>query len=403
MDRRLSRRGSIAGLAAAALSGCLQLQQTDDDSADEEPTDQPPDAESSPTEATTTTQETTVADEVTRSEAWQTDNDTQNVALGESRLYVPHPEAGVVAFDRASGEQAWRALADREYEGVSNFLPRRTVVVPGDPTHVLAQKSITEHALFQIDDTGSVVGRRVLDAQSSGLAATSAGLLLDTTRANRHEVEREDGTLYCDNGGGAVEWLGGGMEPVASVDKPDAVCGLELLDTAGRYALFDGAYVRGVHADSGLAWKRNQAMDGAAVTADERTFLLTTNEGLLRVDPDDGSTLWSFRGYSGGEGLAAAGDSVYIAGTGLTAVDAADGTRQWRQSIDGTVRASPVVTGRGVWVLTDEVVALFDVEDGSVRHRGPSPDLKESVRFLVDRDQIVVASEAGITLYDIEG
>jgi outer membrane protein assembly factor BamB len=407
----MTRRAALAGILGAGLTGCLQLQQTDGEgttaaTTDAEGTGATETATTQTTEATETTEttETTVANQVELSEAWTSGLESHNVAVGDELVYAAHPDTGVVAFDRASGERAWTALRDHELGHVSNFLPSLTVLVPTSPAVVLGRNGpADEFGLLQVDDTGAVVGRRDIDGKPSGLAATSAGLLLDVAKSGEHEVERDSSSSYCQYAGGTVEWLGDDLAPVASFQKPAEACQFELLGATGQYAVFSGAYMRGIHGDTGETWQRNTYSEATAVAADGKTFSATGNEGLLRLDQDDGSTLWSFTGYSGARGAATDGDSVYLAATGLSAVSASDGSRRWRTSLDENPVSDPVVTDRGIWLLTGESLALFDPEDGTRLHRSSAPAVDRNVRLLATGSEVVVASEGGISVYDVEG
>lgn len=406
MTRRMTRRAAVLGTLGAGLAGCLQLQETDDDATTT------PDSQSaastlatSERTATETSETTTVVEnEVELTETWTSPLAAHAAAVGDAFVYAVRPDTGVVAFDRASGEEAWTVLDDHELGHISGYRSSRNTIVPTDRVHVLGRDSSGDAAaVFQFDAGGTEVARRDVDGTPGGIADTSRGVLLDVARPNDHVVKREDSSTHCEYGGGTVEWLDDSLDATASVSKPESVCRLTLLGSAGRYALFDGAYLRGVHGGTGDLWRRGLSQEDGVVAPDGRTFVASLNEGVLRLDPGDGSTKWSFSGYSGAGRLAVDDDSVYVAATGLAAIRSKDGRRRWRQSLYGNVLASPVVTDRGLWVLTDQSLSLFDTADGARLHQSKAPSVDGAVHFFATGSEVVVASEEGIRVYAVSG
>ncbi len=408
MKEPLSRRAILASLCGAPFSGCLNFQEAGQPSStqssaterDRETRDQSTTQQT--TEEATTERETTT-NQVELSEMWAADISSRHFAVGSDRVYAAHPDDYVIALDRASGEEQWRSLGNTDFGHVDGYLPSIAVIAPGSVTHVLGRDNDgDEYALFRIAETGDVVERRPLDRVPMGMMMTSDGLMLDLSVEGEHEVSREYSTSHCDYAGGAVEWLDSDLRVTQSIDKPDEACRFDLLDAVGSFALFDGAFIRGFDATTGTQWKRELYSDGGVVQSDGGCFLITLNEGLLRLNPGDGSTVWQFDQYAGGRGIAAGDETVYLAGAGLSAIRTADGTRRWRQSINGTPVADPVVTADGVWVLTEQEIVLFDTVSGELYHRSPSPAMDRHPRLFADEGQVLVTSTAGARVFQVQ-
>ncbi|MDN3024553.1 serine/threonine-protein kinase [Streptomyces sp. S.PB5] len=158
----------------------------------------------------------------------------------------------------------------------------------------------------------------------------------------------------------------------------------------GRPALADGSLVVGADGDSHLygisvtgkrRWDGYGGIGSVGRTTGFRTIFtafgdlaVTTSEGLVvAVDPDDGSTAWTFRGDDDRQTFAdptVHGDHLYVCISGTLYVVDREGKRQRAVRVPGTTvatTAGPVVAARGsvegerVYVGTRRGVAALDM------------------------------------------
>jgi outer membrane protein assembly factor BamB len=137
-----------------------------------------------------------------------------------------------------------------------------------------------------------------------------------------------------------------------------------------------------------------EPIDGLAV-ADDR-LLVTTNDELHVIDPEDGSKLWATEpGNSGGK-PAVADDTVYVTrgytpDSEISALDLTDGSERWRSASVYDVTSAPTLVDDTIYVTilrdrefnTGAVLAL-DAGDGSIRWEFDEPGQMASTPAVAD-------------------
>lgn len=195
-----------------------------------------------------------------------------------------------------------------------------------------------------------------------------------------------DDTLYiADNrvralaaGDGSERWVAG---PEAEYGVPAVVDGRVYATTGRRMYAFDAA-------DGSVLWSTKQDGNvGSAVAVADGTVYAghasppdDGRNGVAAFDTADGSSEWTVTIPSGVVAAPAVADGVvYVSDGGtLFALDAADGTERWRQSLGEYIGlSSPAVANGRVYVRTQNRVAAYELDgstvwDQSVRRTGGS-------------------------------
>jgi outer membrane protein assembly factor BamB len=108
------------------------------------------------------------------------------------------------------------------------------------------------------------------------------------------------------------------------------------------------------------------------VAADDKVFVLTTDDRLRALDAATGSVLWSVAALDGTE-LAVAGGRAFVTTTSdrnLTALDIDTGARLWRTPTLG-VPGPPTVVGNVVYVIgSDNRLNTYDAATGALTGPG---------------------------------
>ncbi|MFC7200460.1 PQQ-binding-like beta-propeller repeat protein [Halospeciosus flavus] len=164
--------------------------------------------------------------------------------------------------------------------------------------------------------------------------------------------------------------------------------------------------------DPALSWRAAVPSDGrpsAPVVANGAVYVRDGVGGLHALDVTDGTERWTVETtrapetwFAGGGSPTAHGGHVFVAGRdGVFAVDAADGTVAWSDSLAAT--DSAVVAGGSVFVPTDGALAAYDAATGERRWRvsdfdGPvsRPAVAAGTVFAVGSDLVALASADGV-------
>ncbi|MFC7166690.1 PQQ-binding-like beta-propeller repeat protein [Halospeciosus flavus] len=163
--------------------------------------------------------------------------------------------------------------------------------------------------------------------------------------------------------------------------------------------------------DPALSWRAAVPSDGrpsAPVVANGAVYVRDGVGGLHALDVTDGTERWTVETtrapetwFAGGGSPTAHGGHVFVAGRdGVFAVDAADGTVAWSDSLAAT--DSAVVAGGSVFVPTDGALAAYDAATGERRWRvsdfdGPvsRPAVAAGTVFAVGSDLVALPARTG--------
>ncbi|WP_345350900.1 protein kinase domain-containing protein [Actinoallomurus liliacearum] len=125
-----------------------------------------------------------------------------------------------------------------------------------------------------------------------------------------------------------------------------------------------------------LRWRKEVATspEGAKTAADATRCYVAVSGTLAAWDLATGTRRWRIdQGKTDLVALTVSGDTLYVAGPGLTAIDSATGTRKWTALPGGDVGEAVAVVGATVVVTAGSTVAGVDAGTGTVRWRTPSP------------------------------
>ncbi|SFS53239.1 PQQ-binding-like beta-propeller repeat protein [Halostagnicola kamekurae] len=113
-----------------------------------------------------------------------------------------------------------------------------------------------------------------------------------------------------------------------------------------------------------VAWSYGEEGDIAVV--DGTVYLRTSNE-VHAIDDETGEALW-VGGEIGADGTpAVAGESVFVGGEQLTALESDTGDVRWREQFDdGATVPDPTVAYELVYVVVEDTLYAFDAADGSI-------------------------------------
>lgn len=113
-----------------------------------------------------------------------------------------------------------------------------------------------------------------------------------------------------------------------------------------------------------IAWSYGEEGDIAVV---DGTVYLRTSDEVHAIDDETGEALW-VREEVGADGTpAVAGESVFVGGEQLTALESDTGDVRWRERFDdGATVPDPTVVFDLVYVVVDGTLYAFDAGDGSV-------------------------------------
>ncbi|WP_312907340.1 PQQ-binding-like beta-propeller repeat protein [Natronosalvus caseinilyticus] len=113
-----------------------------------------------------------------------------------------------------------------------------------------------------------------------------------------------------------------------------------------------------------IAWRYDGAHDlGSTVIADDRIYTLAQG-GVTALDAEDGSSEWKTGDIGAERTLSIDGDALYVGGDPIQAIDAETGEVRWESEID----SPELAVGHGmVYTASEHAVYALDAEDGSIR------------------------------------
>lgn len=113
-----------------------------------------------------------------------------------------------------------------------------------------------------------------------------------------------------------------------------------------------------------IAWSYDEEGDIAVV---DGTVYLRTSNVIHAIDDETGEALWISEEIGADGTPAVAGESVFVGGEQLTALESETGDVRWREQFDdGATVPDPTVAFDLVYVVVDDTLYAFDAGDGSV-------------------------------------
>lgn len=296
------------------------------------------------------------------------------VLVGGGRVYAPS-DPGVDAFAMESGERRLRITPDDEDASVGSY-----ALGGGRLYLTVARESIEESAfaLAAYDHDGGQAWRTPIgDRVLSRLALTAGGVVLAEREEKLRSVAAEDGTERWHaghQGTPAVDrrrvYVAGSGARVVALDR----------DTGGRCWSFAPAIPR----------MHDLTVGGGAVYAAGRLEPEGGNDGILCVDPADGTERWRVQGRGRVDAPAVTDAGVYVVDERSLRMLDHDGRERWSVPLSAATSVSrAVVVGEVVYVNVEGRVRAFDVDSG--RPAG-SVDLDGTVGRLAVVDGSMYAS-----------
>ncbi|MFC6763733.1 PQQ-binding-like beta-propeller repeat protein, partial [Natrinema soli] len=118
-----------------------------------------------------------------------------------------------------------------------------------------------------------------------------------------------------------------------------------------------------------VAWSVDH--DGSVAVADD-TVYTTTADGVVALDAADGTLVWGNADIDAGA-PAVAGETVYLDGGEIVALDRDDGGVRWESDLGPEEwTGSHTAAYDGVFVVVDGTLSALEADDGSVRWRKES-------------------------------
>lgn len=269
--------------------------------------------------------------------------------IGESRVYVPTDD-GILALDRSNEEIVWRHELENPAAATQALGCGRVYV----------QTTRRLLALDQRDGSVAWTFDRGYGVASPNLSTGSTGLVVPTT--NR---------VFKLTHAGEVSWQSE-----------------ELSNVVGGLAVADGRVFVTTSTESGSALHAIDVASGDTlwsttgtesqtwpVVSDGRVFVSRTDGKVRAFAVDNGTSEWTsdVGGQSVYEPLALDPErgTLYVptgSRGGLVALDAVDGTEQWRAEVADRIDYPPVTDGETVYVPGKTVTAV-DAGDGTIQWR----------------------------------
>lgn len=259
-------------------------------------------------------------------------------ALGR-RVFVPLRLGVVLAIDRETGRELWRASVLAQHAAAAD--QGRVVVATID-------------ALIALDaTTGATSWRIALKGAAVPPMARGGWVLVGTASGDLLALRGADGTLV---------WrvaLGAPLQSVPAIDGDRAYL-----------ALADGALVALDLTTGQVIWQQKLPAPGGAITpAGDRLFVGCRDNFFYSIDARNGKRRWRWRtGADVPFGAAYDEARVYFVSLDnlLRALDVDSGTLQWRQPLDTRPIAAPRLNGGELTLagLGAELL-LFKAKDGT--------------------------------------
>ncbi|WP_324663776.1 outer membrane protein assembly factor BamB family protein [Haloarcula sediminis] len=299
------------------------------------------------------------------SEQWRTrlgsDGD-HGRALVDGLFLVAHSE-GIVALDRQSGETVWR----RPFEGTEstgrNYSPELLAVDERSGIAVVPHRDGLE--AVQTAD-----GEPHWETQISQQQLTPA--MHDGTVYTVGQVDGTDSLAAFDLQDGTAHWSKALANPSTSADPVVTERGVFVVDgdTLGIHDRQTGERKGELHSFE------SDEMHNTTVAVDRGTAFVATDEELLAVDIEAGTTRWRHddavyaQGFSvGRETVVAMVDGSEYVSTErretITAFDRETGEVRWNYVLDGfhSVTVPPILVGGAVFFATSNISGLAVLGD----------------------------------------
>lgn len=244
----------------------------------------------------------------------------------------------VIACDTADGKIRW----DRQFwaTGRTQCHPKMAVATPtpaSDGTHIVGFYSSNDLAC--LDREGKLLWYRGLTYEhpkaSNSLGMSSSPIITDGTVVVQVETDDDSFAMGVDIETGQTRW---------KLERPHRAC-----------------------------WTSPVILHGTAGHPD--LILLQSSDGLAAVDPKTGKVAWNYPGgASTVSSPAAAGETIYVASHGLTAlvVGAADSQLpyRWRRTEVSPGMPSPIYVGDRVYSITGgPILVATDAKTGKLAWR----------------------------------
>jgi len=170
-------------------------------------------------------------------------------------------------------------------------------------------------------------------------------------------------------------------------------------------AVNSGATDATVSVEGNEKWRFDllSSLEGSPVVGGGTVYAGTESGVLYALSPDDGSIEWEYQESDsidrGRKFPTVAGDTVYVSSRSVVALNADDGSEQWRGDVGS--RAAPTVVDGAVYISNAQGVAGLDADDGTTRwefetegYGSGSPAVDDETVYVGDSDGIVYALDA---------
>jgi outer membrane protein assembly factor BamB len=312
--------------------------------------------------------------------------DSTPIARGDTVYFVsgydgPTPsDYSVYAVDTATGNERWQ-FALEQFAEETRLAP---LAIADDAFYVTSYGHMGGTATYAIDaadgterwqfgrgstsDTGAAAGDSLYLTTSNGLFALAADTgekRWEFPDAERREPVVREGTVFVETSAGELVALHADDGVVAwQFDTNDErVTTWTIREETAVVGTTDGAVYALDRHDGEQRWRSDLDHEIADVAqGSDGVLYVATRNGTVRAIAD-GSIRWTGAGFPGTVASVTAGAAVYVHtydSHAVVAIDASDGTEQWRFISDEAL-TRPVVDGYSVYVgSTGGVLYAFD-------------------------------------------
>jgi len=183
------------------------------------------------------------------------------------------------------------------------------------------------------------------------------------------DIERRD---YLRTLGGGLLSVGlfgtTGTETAAARERDPSMSTSRVDATVGAQTAQDGPPKEGVRE----AWRFEGEVESSPVVVDDTIFVGSRDDNIYALDATDGSEQWRFETEGAVESSPTVADGTVFVVSGdknVYALDATDGSEQWLFETEGEVDSSPVVADDTVYVWSDRIVYALDAADSTEQWR----------------------------------
>ncbi|MFB6142595.1 MAG: PQQ-binding-like beta-propeller repeat protein [Halorientalis sp.] len=340
-----SRRQFLAGASAAALAGtagCLGSDAPRYAGGDDPRTDWWPQATFDVHGTCYNPRAVGPTGGVTERWSLETSGPSARPVVADGRAYLPTASA-VLAVDAASGDVLWRE------DGGDPPLWPREVCVHGDTVYVAA---VEEPAVVALD---AASGRRRWTFSPREGEFGVRSLLVQPREHSPVLYAGGDGAVYAlDPATGRTDWRREVFGTVAhlALGLPSLVA---VTETGEVYAL---------SVDDGTGqWRRNLNARTTALAAPYGSGPVVSSFGgpTTALDRSAGATRWQRDGWSA-DSLVVTADTLFTAGSQLTARGTGDGRARWTGG--ATTQCGPAGAGRTVYAASEDAVTAYEFGGG---------------------------------------